>query len=313
MRLRHRRHRRSTVAVALVGIGFVVSVQPALAQVVPTPPAAPPLPGEVTEAAMPAVPAWDASVGTACNLALTALGLGGLVAGGVPAMLPSTPVVDAGVETRAAIGAVSAAGSACFILPFRTVRTSCAVDAQAEGELSAVGGQAGAPVNPGEFTPHVAGAGVDTAAELENAGAPAGTADALDEELACEQIDLLAQPDFGLPGDLTGGLPVSESSLREAANGQADGLATGLTGDVFAAGDTLGTGDVALGGGAAPAAVMDRPGSAAGAPSLSAIPAAPMSTSRKIIAGVLAGLIALMLVFMTVSHAGEAHRGAPRL
>lgn len=307
------RNRRISILAAALATGILVGVQPGLAQVVPTPPPVPPLPGEVTEAAMPAVPAWDASVGTACNLALTVLGLGGLVAGGVPAMLPPTPVVDGSVEARTAIGALSSAGSACFILPFRSVRTTCGVDAQLEGELSGAGGEAGAPVNPGGFTPHVGGAVVDTAIELERAGAPRGTASALDDGLSCEQVDLLAAPEFPL-SEVPTDLPFGESSQQDVAAG-ADGLPTGLSVDLVGSGSSTGpeTGSFGSAGGAGGGSMSAKGGSAADR-ALAATPAGQMSPSRKVVAAVLAGLIALLLAFMCVTHASEAaQRGARRL
>lgn len=300
MRLRNRRIR---ILVAALAMGILVGVSPAMAQVVPTPPPVPPLPGAAAEAAMPAVPAWDASVGTACDVGLTVLTLASLFGGGVPAMLPATPVVDASVEARAALGATTSAGSACFILPFRSVRTTCGVDAQLEDQLSGVGGQAGAPVNPGEFTPHVAGAVVDTAIELEKAGAPGGTASALDDGLSCEQVDLLAAPEFPL-SEVPTDLPFGESSQRDVAAAGADGLPTGLSVDLVASGSSTGPGfgnDGGAGGGS-----MSAQGGSAADRALAATPAGQMSTSRKVVAAVLAGLIALLLAFMCVSHASEA-------
>lgn len=306
------RNRRSTLVAAVVATGFIVSVQPALAQVVPTAPPIPPVPGPVAQAAMPAVPAWDASVGTACNIALTALGLGGLVAGGVPAMLPSTPVIDASVEARAALGSTSTAASVCFILPFRSVRTMCSADAQAEQELSAVGGQAGAPVNPGEFTPHFAGAAVDTAIELENAGAPAGPSSSLHDGLECQKVDLLAQPDLPPLGEL-GGLPVGGAAENVSIPGQGEGLATGLAASGRANGaldfaDTAGSSGRAgsLTGGSGRASAVETPAA------ITAAPASQMSTSRKVVAGVLAGLIVLLLAYMCLSHASETQRSTIR-
>jgi hypothetical protein len=248
---------------------------------------------------MPAVPAWDATVGTACNVALTALGLGGLLAGGVPAMLPSTPIVDAGVETRAALGATATAGSACFIFPFRSVRTTCAIDEEAEAELVAIGGQAGAPVNPGEFTPHIGGAAVDTLRELEKAALPGDTASAMNDDLGCKQIDLLAQPDFALP-DLTDGATAGESSFRDPVG--REGVATGLTSDVVGVGQEGRSN--AAGGGASGRAAVVAPGARPSPPSasLAAAPANQMSSTRKTVAAVLAGLIALVIAYMCIEQ-----------
>ena len=310
------RSRRSTLVAAVVATGFVVGVQPALSQVVPTPPPIPPLPGAAAEAAMPAVPAWDASVGTACNIALTALNLGALLGRGVPAMLPETPVVDAGTEARAAMGASTAAGSACFILPFRTVRSSCAADAQAEQQLSGIGGQAGAPVNPGEFTPHLGGAAVDTVTEVENAGVHAGASSTLASQLSCPQVDLLAQPEFPTP-ELPP-FPLTESSAQDVAIKQGEGVPTGISGGASGFGGSGGSGQFASasggsGGGAGAGSVTGTAAPASGARQLGAAPAGQISSTRKAVAGVLAALIALMLAFMAASHAREAQPRAPRL